>query len=49
MEQITVYSAQLPGEGKLNKNGEDAILITKCKKCLGVFDGSFFQFPLFTL
>jgi len=39
MEQITVYSAQLPGEGKLNKNGEDAILITKCKKCLGVFDG----------
>jgi protein phosphatase PTC7 len=41
MEQniTAVYSAQLPGEGKMNKNGEDAILITKCKKCFGVFDG----------
>jgi protein phosphatase PTC7 len=39
MEQISVYSAQLAGEGKLNKNGEDAILISKCKRCLGVFDG----------
>lgn len=39
MEQVSVYSAQLAAEGKLNKNGEDAILITKCKTCLGVFDG----------
>jgi hypothetical protein len=40
MEQlVSVSFAQIPLAGKINKNGEDAVLISKCKKCLGVFDG----------
>lgn len=40
MEQHWVVShAQVAQEGKINKAGEDALLVSKCKKCLGVFDG----------